>query len=794
MQRGVSPDPDRSEGCCTAGKKTLASGTTWAASGLVGQLWANKPLTKLAKYGSELYAGLEEKTGQATGWTKSGSIRVAQTSGREKEFDRAMDIANAFDIPMEKISLDRAKSMFPLLCTDDLLAAWYQPDDGYTNPEDTTQAMAKGARMGGAVIVENILFTGIQRQNGVIVGIKTDQGEIACKKIVLCTGIWSRELGARIGVSIPLHAAEHMHMTTTPMDGVVPGMPYIRDMDGTIYIKEETGGLLFGSFEPVAVPWGRKGIPDDFAHTELQENMDLIELFMESAVKRVPALADAEMSSITTVPESFTPDTAYMLGEVPGMKNLFVAAGMNSVGIASAGGVGKALAHWIDLGYPEEDLWPVYVRRFHAWQGNPNYVHDRFVEAVGVLYADHFPFRQRKTARNVRQSAFHDRLKDRDACFGVVGGWERANWFATKGIRAEYEYSWGRQNWFDISRSEHMAVREGVGVYDLTSMAEFLVQGRDACESLQMICTNNIDVPAGKVVYTQLLNERGGIESDLTVTRLDEDRFFIVAVGATATRDFDWIDRHLDYSKRVTLTDVGSGYSMLGVMGPKSRGLLADLTDTDLSNESFPFATARYLDIGYARPLAIRMSYVGELGWELYIPTEFFLNVFDALMEAGEKHGLRLVGLHALDSLRLEKSYKHWGSDITPDDTPFQAGLGFCVNLDKGGFIGRDALLRQKEKGISRKLVTFTVDDPDPLIYRDEPIYRNGIHVSENTHGSYSHLFGGAIGMTYLSHPDGISNAWIEEGKYEVGIEGKRYPVKIHLKPPYDPEGRRVKM
>ncbi|UCD79809.1 MAG: GcvT family protein [Desulfobacterales bacterium] len=775
-------------------RKTIASGTSWAAAGLLGQLWSNSALTKLAVYGAELYAGLEAETGQPTGYQRPGSIRVAQTKARKSEFDRSMAMAHSFGIPMEEISLEEARRLFPLLNTKDLVAAWFQPNDGHTNPEDTTQALAKGARMGGANLIEGVKVVDIQLKKGAVAGVRTDQGDIACEYVVNCAGMWARQVGKMVGVSIPLHAAEHMHMSTNPIEGTYKGMPYLRDMDGYIYVKEEMGGLLMGGFEPVAKPWGAKGIPEDFAYTQLQEDWDQFEIFMKNAIKRVPAFEEAEVNSLTTVPESFTPDTAYMLGEAPGVKNFFVAAGMNSVGITSAGGAGKALAQWMDQGYPEEDLWAVDIRRFHSWQANHRYLYDRVTEAVGNLYADHWPFRQLRTARNARCSPFHDRLAQRGACFGVVAGWERANWFAPQGVQAAYEYSWGRQNWFPYSAAEHMAVRENVGVYDLTSMSNFLLQGRAATAALQTICANNVDVPAGKVVYTQMLNERGGIEADVTVTRLAEDKYFIVTPGATGTRDLDWIQRHLPDNAHAILTDVTSAYSMLAIMGPNARQLLAELTDADLSNDAFPFATAQQIDVAYAKPLAVRMSFVGELGWELYIPTEFSINVFDALMAAGEKYHLKLVGLHALDSLRLEKGYKHWGADITPDDTPFEAGLGFCVKMDKGDFIGRQALTKQLETGLKRKLVTFTIEDPEPLIYHDEPIYRDGIPAGENTHGSYSHLFGCAIGMCYLENPDGIQDDWILSGRYEINVAGKRYPIKVHLKPPYDPQSDRVRM
>ncbi|MFQ5943323.1 MAG: FAD-dependent oxidoreductase [Anaerolineales bacterium] len=775
-------------------RKALTSGTTWAAAGLVGQLWASSALTKLAKYGTELYSRLEEETGQSTGFVQSGSLRVARTEARKQEYDRAMGMAQAFGVEIEEIGFEEAHELWPPMVTDDLVAVYYQPNDGHTSPVDTAQAMAKGAQLGGARIFEGIKVTDIELKDGAVAAVHTDHGQITCEYVVNCGGMWARELGNMVGVSVPLHAAEHMHITTTAIDGVHQELPVLRDMDGYIYFRPEGEGLLLGGFEPAAKPWGMSGIPESFEFTELEDDWDQFEIFMINGIQRCPALEEAGIVDFTVVPESFTPDNKYMLGEAPGVRNFFVAAGMNSVGIASAAGAGKAISEWMVGGYPTDDLWEVDIRRFHGSQANARYLRDRTTESVGLLYADHWPFKQPRTARSLRCSPLHDRLAARGACFGVIAGWERANWFAPEGIEPKYEYGWGRQNWFEYSADEHMAVRNGVGVYDLTSFAKFRCEGPDATSVLQRICGNDIDVPIGKVVYSQLLNERGGIEADLTITRLEQDTYFVVTAGATETRDFDRFSRHIPKDSQVVLTNMTSAYAMLGVMGPGSRDLLTNLTDADLSNEAFPYATAQQIDFAYARPLVLRMSYVGELGWEFYIPTEFAPGVFDALMDEGEKAGLRLVGLHAVDSLRLEKGYRHWGTDITPDDTPYEAGLGFAVKLDKGEFIGREALIRQKDAGLTRKLVMFTLDEQEPLLYHDEPIYRDGELVSSVTHGAYAHLLGRAMGMGYLENPEGISTEWIHSGRYEIGIEGEWIPATAHVKAPYDPSAKRVRM
>jgi len=775
-------------------RKTIASGTAWASAGLLAPLCAKGAMTKLARYGMELYAGLEAEVGHPTGYTRTGSIWVSRTAQRRREFSRSLVMARTYGIDMREIGLDEARRLFPLMNIDDLTGAWYQPDDGHINPEDVTQALARGASSGGATLLENIKVTGIQVKNNAICGLHTDHGDIACEIVVNCAGIWSREVGKMVGVSIPIHAVERTHVATSPVQGAYDGMPYILDMDGSVQIRGQNGGLLIGGFDPVSQPWGVDAIPDDYTYTQIKEDWDKFEFLKSNAIQRVPILETTEIKSVTTVPESFSPDTAYMLGEAPGVKNFFVAAGMNSISVTSVGGAGMALAQWIDQGYPEEDLWPIDLMHYHGWQNNHHYLQDRMSESVGNLYADHWPYKQPRTSRNARCTPFYDRQAAQGAYFGVGADWERPYWFAPPGVKAEVKHSWGRQNWFEYSAAEHMAIRENVGVYDLSSMSEYMVEGRDALATLQYLCCNNIDVPVGKVVYTQMLNERGGTEADITVTRLAENQFFIVDGAIMYTRNLDYLKRHIAPDTHCVVTDVTSAYMMLAVMGPNARDLLTTMTDADLSNEAFSFGTAQWLDAAYAKPLLMRISYVGELGWELYIPTEFSNNVYDALMEAGKAFDLKLVGMHAVDSLRLEKGYKHWAIEMTPDDTPLETGLGFCVNFQKGNFVGREALLAQKETGIKRQLVTFILQNPEPLIYQGEPVYRNGELVCEITHGAYAHMFSGAIGSGYLENPDGITDEWVLSGTYEIEVEGQRYSAQPYLQPPHDPQNTRVRM
>jgi heterotetrameric sarcosine oxidase gamma subunit len=776
-------------------RRSLTCGTTWAAAGLVVNLRGTFEMVRMTRHGYELYRELEKETEQPTGFIQCGTINIATNEHRKHELEHWESLAETFGVVNLPIGLDELKERWPLINTEDILSAYYMPNDAVVNPVDTAMSMAIGARKGGVQIFEETEVLDFEMKNDQVVGIKTNRGNIKCESTVLCAGMWSRELGRKLGISVPIHACQHMHFVTQPIEGVYKGMPILRDQDSCLYFREEVGGLLIGAFEYGALPYGTKGIPNDWCFKELPTDMEHLEPLMENALKRAPALESTQIRQFTTTAESFTPDNMYIMGEAPGMKKLYTACGMNSSGILCGAGVGKKTAEWIVDGYPKSGhIWEADNRRCFSWMMNTNWLKDRAPETPGNLYGIHFPFKQWETGRNVRTSALHSRLAERGACFGQLFGWERANWFAPEGVESKYEYSFHRQNWFKYSAAEHMAVREGVGIYDLSSMANFVMEGKEALSVLQKVCGNDIDAPIGKVVYTQMLNERGGIEADITVTRLKEDKFFIVTAGATAQRDFDYIQRAIPEGAHAFLIDVNSAYAMLGVMGPNSRRLLEKVTDADLSNQAFPVATAKEIHVGYATPLAMRMSFVGELGWELYVPTDFALGMFDVLMKAGEDLSVKLVGLHAVDSLRLERGFRHWPSDIDPDSTPLEASLGFAVKLDKGEFRGKEALLKQKQEGLKRKLVMFTVDDPEPLIYHDEPVYMNGELVSSNTHGAYGHLLGASVGMCYLRNPDGISDQWITQGRYEIGINGQRYPITIHLTAPYDPKGDRARM
>ncbi len=775
-------------------RKQFGCGTSWHAAGLVGQLRATQNLTRLAQYATELFKSLEDETGQATGYREHGSLAVARTEARRIELTRGAVMAKRFGIEMERIELAQAQKLWPLLNTEVLDSAFWIPKDGRTDPTNTTLAMAKGARMDGATLLEGVKVTAIRQTNGRVSGVATDRGEIACEYVVNCAGMWGREIGKMAGVSVPLHAAEHFYIITEALDGVSREMPTLRDPDGFAYYREEVGGVMFGGFEPVAKPWGMDGIPEDFEFSLLEDDWDHFAVFMEPGLSLIPALETAQIKSMTNGPESFTRDNRYLLGEAPELEHFYLACGFNSVGIASSAGAGKATAEWLVAGEPPMDLWGVDCRRMGAWESNATYLHDCTIENPGLLYAMHWPGRQPETARGVRTSPLHDRLVAKRACFGVVAGWERPYWYAPEGVEPKYEYSYGRQNWFAYAAEEHQAVRETVGLFDQTSFAKFELAGCDAEAALQRLCANDVAVPEGKVVYTQMLNRHGGIEADLTVTRLAEERYLIVTAAASARRDFDWIGRNIPADAYAVLTDLGTSLAMISVMGPNSRALLTRLGDADLSNEAFPFATSQEIDLAYARVRATRLTYVGELGWELYAPVEMATGLFDALIEAGGDLGLRLAGYHALDSLRCEKGYRHWGHDISPEETPYQAGLGFAVKLDKNAdFIGREAIAEQKGKTLDRRVVSVTLDDSEPLLLHDETVYRDGEIVGEITSGAYGHTLGCSVGLAILECEAGVNAAWLDSGQFEVDLAGERFAATLSIAPFYDPKSERVR-
>jgi 4-methylaminobutanoate oxidase (formaldehyde-forming) len=765
-------------------RKKLTCGTTWHAAGLVGQLRATLNLTKLARYTAELYAGLEAETGQATGFKRTGSVSIASTPARFEELRRGASMAKTFGLDVEVISPAQVRELWPLLDGDDVVGGVYLPGDGQTNPTDTTMALAKGARQAGARILEDVKVTGVNTANGRVTGVRTEQGDIAAEVVVNCAGMWGREVGLMAGVNVPLHACEHFYAITEPVANMPAGLPVLRDPDSCTYFKEDAGKILFGAFEPRAKPWGMDGIPEDFCFDELPEDIDHFTPILEAAMARVPALQTTGIRRFFNGPESFTPDNRYLLGEAPELRGFFVAAGFNSIGIQSAGGAGKVLAEWIVDGHPPMDLWDVDIRRMQPFQGGASYLRQRAGEALGLLYAMHWPYRQYETVRGLRRSPLHSRLAAHGACFGEVAGWERPNWFAPPGVEPVYEYSYGRQNWFPHAAAEHMAARRNVALFDLTSFAKFLVQGPDSENILQTVCSNDLAIPPGRVVYTPWLNERGGIEADVTVSRLAEDRFLVVAGAATAVRVLDWLRRTMPEAARVSVTDVTSAYAVLAVMGPNSRDLLASVSTADLSKAAFPFAALREIEICTAPVLAQRMSYVGELGWELYVPSEYAGGVFDTLWAAGVDHGLRLAGMHTLDSCRLEKGFRHWGHDIGDEDTPLEAGLAFACAFDKTPpFIGREALQRQRQDGVKRSLVQFVLDDAGPLLYHNEPIVRDGRIVGRLTSGAYGHALGRAVGMGYIADPGGVDAAFVQAGRYQIEIAGERFGASASLRP-----------
>ncbi|EIE52066.1 FAD dependent oxidoreductase [Citreicella sp. 357] len=768
----------------------LTSGTTFHAAGLVGQLRGSANITELLGYSVRLYETLEAETGQATGWKRNGGLRLACNAERWTEVKRQATTARSFGLDMQLLTPSEAQDLWPLMDVSDVIGAAYLPTDGQANPSDITLSLARGARMAGARIVEDCAVLSVAREKGVITGVHTSNGFIRAGIVIACCGQWTRDFAAPLGVTVPLMSMEHQYMVTEPIAGVTRDLPTLRDPDRLTYWKEEVGGLVMGGYEPNPKPWAISGIPEGFHYTLLDSDYGHFEQIMELALGRVPALQTAGIKTLTNGPESFTPDGNFILGEAPEQPGFFVGAGFNAFGIASGGGAGMALAEWVARGEPPMDLWPVDIRRFGRSHFDADWVRSRTIEAYGKHYTMAWPSEEHDSARPGRRSPLYDRLKARGAVFGEKLGWERPNWFAAPGEVAQDIYSYQRPNWHDAVGREHRAARTAAVLIDQTSFAKFMLQGPDAQTALQWVCAGDVSGPVGTLTYTQMLNDRGGIEADLTVVRTGPDAFYIVTGTGFATRDFDWIRRGL-LDANAQLIDVTSGYAVLSLMGPRARDILSAVTWADLSNAAFPFGTAQTLAIAGAPVRALRVSYVGELGWELHLPTEYAQTVYEALHSAGAGHGLIDAGYRAIETLRLEKGYRAWGADIGPDTTPLEAGLGFAVAFGTA-FRGRDALLAQRAAGLGKRLVIVTAAR-DVILWGRETVFRDGARVGYLGSGGFGHTLNRSVGLGYVRRREGVSKDWILSGRYELEVAGTRVPCDVTLSPPYDPAGLRVK-
>ena len=777
-------------------RKQLTSGTTWHAAGLIAQLRATSNMTKLAKYSQELYGNLETETGVATGFKRCGSITVALTEERKEEIFRQAAMARAFGVEVEEISPSEVKAKYEHLNIEGVTGGVYLPLDGQGDPANIAVALAKGARQMGAQVIERTKATSVTREARKITEVhwKNEEGEsgtLKSENVINCGGMWGHEVGQMLGVNVPLQACEHFYIVTEAIEGLTQ-MPVLRVPDECAYFKEDAGKILLGAFEPVSKPWAMDGIPSDFEFDQLPEDFDHFEPILEAAVKRFPMLGEAGIHTFFNGPESFTPDDAYHLGLAPEMDNVWVAAGFNSVGIQSAGGAGQALAQWMEDGQKPFDLGDVDISRMEPFQGNKQYLFERSKETLGLLYADHFPYLQKKTARGVRRTPFHQKLLDQGAVMGELSGWERANWFANKGQKPEYEYSWKRQNFFDNVAAEHKAIRNNIGIYDMSSFGKIRVEGPDACAFMNYIGGGQYDVPAGKIVYTQFLNNRAGIEADVTVTRLSETAYLVVTPAATRLADQTWMMRNKG-NFNVVVTDITAGEGVLAVMGPNARKLLELVSPNDFSNNINPFGTAQKIELGMGLARVHRVTYVGELGWEVYVGADIAGHAFETLWEAGQSLDAKLCGMHMMDSCRIEKGFRHFGHDITCEDHVLEAGLGFAIKTDKPNFIGRDAVLRKKEVGLDMRLVQFKLTDPEMLLYHNETILRDGKIVGYLSSGSYGHHLGAAIGLGYVPCK-GETVVDLLSSTYEIDIAGTRVKSEVSLRPMYDPKSERVKV
>ena len=767
----------------------LTCGSTFHAAGLVGQLRSSSNITRVLKNSVDLYQSIEKETGQATGWKMNGGLRLACSNERWTEIMRQATTARSFGLEMELLSPKEAKKLWPLMEIDDLVGAAFLPTDGQANPSDITQALAKGARNRGVNIIEETPVTGIRIDNNRVAAVQVFGQEILCETVVNCAGQWANEIGKMVGVTVPLISIQHQYLVTEPIDGVTSELPTLRDPDKLTYWKEDTGGLVMGGYEPNPIPWAIKGIPENFTFQLLPDNLEHFEQIMSPALERVPALEKVGIRQFINGPESFTPDGNFILGEATEVKNFFIGAGFNAFGIASAGGAGKALAEWILAGEQPMDLWVVDIRRFSNVHKNEAWVRKRTLELYAKHYTLSWPHEEHQSGRPFLISPIYEILKEQGACFGSKLGWERTNWFAPKGVEPKDIYSYSRQNWFEYVGVEHRAVRERVAIFDQSSFSKFRIIGLDAEKALSRICANNIAKPSGSVIYTQMLNSKGGIECDLTVTRLKDNEFYIVTGTAFRTHDSAWINAQFHHNEKVELEDITQEYATFSLMGPSARGVLSQVTKHNLENEKFPFGSSQFIEIQGKTILAMRITYVGELGWELHMPCNCAERTYQALMEKGESYGIVNAGYRAIESLRLEKGYRSWSSDITADTTPFEAGLGWAVKLDTGvDFTGRAALLDSQKIPLKKRLVCFTIENPDVVLLGRETIYRNNKIVGWLTSGGWGYTVQKNIGYGYVRNSEGVSENYLISGSYELEIATVRYPCKLHLESLYNPK------
>ncbi len=779
-------------------RSQFSCGTTWHAAGLIGTMRANESHARLCEYSMSVLQELEEETGQSTGFKQVGSLTIAHSEARLEELKRVASMNNAFGVTqVDMVTAEEIRSLYPYLETSDLLGGSWVPHDGYASPVDVTASFVRGARGRGALCLEGVKVTGITRANGKVTGVMTDQGEIQADFVVNCGGLWARNIGKMAGVNVPLHACEHYYAVTEKLDDMPLDLPVMRDHDKCAYYKPDAGSLLVGAFEQNAVPWGHKGIPEDCSFDEIEGHMEEQMMpVLEDAMERVPMLQNVGWRKFFCGPESFTPDDQFHMGEAPELKNFYVAAGLNSVGIQTSGGLGRALADWMNNGRSPMDLWGNDIRRMYPFQGTQQYIQNRVTETLGLLYENHYPYKQMRTSRDVRHSPIHEKLVEHNACFGEAAGWERPNWFAPQGVEPKYEYSFGKQNWFNYSAEEHHAFRENVAMFDQSTFSKYLVQGKDSCKALQRICTANVDVPLGKMVYTHWLNDDGGIEADLTVTRLEENQYMVVSAAAVTYKDLSWLSRNISDDAHCIVTDVTNAWAIFGVMGPNSRSLLTEALNHDMSTEQFPFGSLQDIELGCAVGRAARVSFVGELGWEIYVPVDMARHAFDQLWEVGRDHDLKMAGLHSLDSGRIEKKFVHFGHDVADEDTPLECGLGFVCDLNKDiPFIGHDAIARQKDTGSweNKRLVQFLLQNPETMLYHHEPIRRDGKIVGHLTSGNYGHTLGGSVGLGYLHCEEGVTKDYLESGRFEIEVGGEMIPAKASLSAMYDPRAERMR-